>query len=177
VYVAVASSDGDAAAVGRGLVQTLAEGLVERPRLMHDEFGRPSVDGLWVSVSHSGRRTAVAVGGAGPLGIDLEEREPREFRAVADRWFSQRELQWLAAQPDQLDGFLRLWTAKEAVGKALGEGLGDGLLRREMPLIGGPVPGATGLAVTYLPCPDGILALAAPENVTVEPVPQSVTGA
>ncbi|MEU8227910.1 4'-phosphopantetheinyl transferase superfamily protein [Kribbella sp. NPDC048915] len=184
VYVAVRPAGGEARRIGQNLIQALAEPMVGRAGLSRDDTGRPRVEGLAVSVSYSEHQVAVAVGYDGPLGIDLEEVRPREFRALAQRWFGQRELDWMAEQPDELTGFLQLWTAKEAVGKALGTGLNDGGLQREMPLGGGPVEAAPGLAVTYLSCPNAVLALAAPADVTIEYMsidhgncPPGVTGA
>ncbi|MET9274132.1 4'-phosphopantetheinyl transferase superfamily protein [Kribbella sp. NPDC003557] len=162
VHVRLASAGSSA----HDLLLELAGTLVDRPSLTHDKAGRPQVPGLAVSVSYSPRRIAVAASYGGPVGIDLEELTPRDFRPLADRWFAQREVAWLAGQPDQLEAFLRLWTAKEAVGKALGLGLRRSGLRREMPLDGGPVDSAPGLAVTHLPCPDGVLALATPATAS-----------
>jgi phosphopantetheinyl transferase (holo-ACP synthase) len=91
---------------------------------------------------------------------------------LARRWFDASELEWMAHQPDQLVAFLHLWTAKEAVGKALGLGLRNTGLRRRMPLLGSPWEGralraglvpSVGLAAVHLPV-DGetVLALALP---------------
>ncbi|GAA1136307.1 hypothetical protein GCM10009630_39120 [Kribbella jejuensis] len=158
------------------LLLELASTLVGRPALTHDDSGRPHISGLAVSISYSRHRVAVAASHEGPVGIDLEEVQPRDFRPLADRWFTQRELEWMGQQPDQPIAFLRLWTAKEAVGKALGLGLRQSGLRREMPLDGGPVPSAPGLSVTRLLWVGGVLAVAAPNGATVDQgVPPSVT--
>src|SRR4029079_11690195 len=74
------------------------------------------------------------VGGAGgqPLGIDLE-RVDREIEIddIARRYFSTAEADAIEAlAPERkLAAFLRLWTCKEAVLKALGEGISFGLDR------------------------------------------------
>jgi hypothetical protein len=147
----------------------LASTLVDRPQLTHDDTGRPHIPGLAVSITHTAERSAVAASYGGPVGIDLEEVQPRDFRPLADRWFSPREVAWMAREADQLRAFLRLWTAKEAVGKALGVGLRGAGLRREMPIGGGAVESEPGLAVTYLPCDGAVLAVAAPLHVAVSP--------
>ena len=144
------------------LLRTLAGTLVDNPTLRHDEAGRPHIHGLAVSVSYSHRLIAVAASYDGPLGIDLEEISSRDFGGLAGRWFGARELEWMGRQEDELVAFLRLWTGKEAVGKALGLGLGEAGLRREMPLGGGAVESVPGLVVTHLGWPDAVLAVAAP---------------
>ncbi|MFF0340244.1 4'-phosphopantetheinyl transferase family protein [Kribbella sp. NPDC004875] len=148
------------------LLLELAWTLVDNPALGHDESGRPEIPGLAVSVSRTHHLVAVAASYDGPLGIDLEERRPRRFAPLADRWFTATEVAWMRDQPDQLNAFLHLWTAKEALGKALGVGLRG--LRQEVPIGGGKIESAPGLAVTYLPCTEGVLALAAPVGVRIE---------
>ncbi len=62
------------------------------------------------------------------IGVDLEIRRPRpKALAIAQRHFPQAEVDWLQAQPDLDHAFLRLWTMKEALFKAIGRGLGYGL--------------------------------------------------
>ncbi|RZT20485.1 4'-phosphopantetheinyl transferase superfamily protein [Kribbella sp. VKM Ac-2569] len=70
----------------------------------------------------------------------------------------------MGRQEDELVAFLRLWTSKEAVGKALGLGLGEAGLRREMPLGGGAVESVPGLVVTHVPWPGAVLTVAAPTS-------------
>ena len=135
VHVWVKPVDSDQRSAAHALLLVLAATLVGgEPVLRHDEAGRPHVDGLWVSVSHGHDLVAVAASAAGPVGVDVENRRSFEVTGLAKRWFDPAELAWMAAQPDEVEAFLRLWTAKEAVGKALGRGLRGSGLRRLMPL-------------------------------------------
>jgi len=64
------------------------------------------------------------------LGVDLELRRPRASAlAIARRHFPAAEIHWLQQQADTDHAFLRLWTMKEALYKAIGRGLGYGLGR------------------------------------------------
>ena len=80
--------------------------------------GRPQVEGIHVSVAHSGGWVAVAVTDAAPVGVDVERTH--------DAW---KELLATACAPEEhaavRDGhdFARVWTRKEAVLKAMGTGL------------------------------------------------------
>jgi phosphopantetheine--protein transferase-like protein len=99
----------------------------------NDDQGRPRATGAFrathVSLAHcagEGRRPgiAVALAGPSPVGIDIE--------AVAERDAGTEEIALTPAERALLDGrpgderatlFARLWTAKEAVAKAIGTGL------------------------------------------------------
>ena len=157
----MAPAGADPRSAAHGLLLALAGTLTPSPSLRHDPVGRPQVPGLAVSVSYTRHLIAVAASPAGPLGVDVEEVYPREIRGLADRWFDPAERDWMAAQPDELRAFLHLWTAKEAVGKALGTGLRNAGLRRRMPLGGGTVESAPGLVVTHVPWEGVVLAIAA----------------
>jgi 4'-phosphopantetheinyl transferase len=109
-----------------------------------DGQGQPvahaSTGRLWVSMSYGPQVLAVAACLAGPVGIDLEGPARPSTVQLAERWFDAAETRWLRGRPvtEQPHAFLLLWTAKEALGKALGTGLrGDGLQRRV------PVPPVT----------------------------------
>jgi phosphopantetheine--protein transferase-like protein len=145
----------------------LASTLISSPALRHEPNGKPCIDGLAVSISHSRELVVVAASQAGPVGVDVEEVFPREVAGLARRWFDATELKWMATQSDELAAFLQLWTAKEAVGKALGNGLRKAGLRRRMPLGGGLVESAPGLRVTHLPIQeDAVLAVAVASAAT-----------
>ncbi|RQX07337.1 4-phosphopantetheinyl transferase [Micromonospora arida] len=140
------------------LVRRAGALLLGRPEtelvLTHDREGRPvvRVDDVTgsvevaVSVSRTAGLVAVAARRAGAVGVDVERIRPLPALALARRWFPPAELAWLGDRPEagRTVDFLRLWTAKEAVGKALGRGLRDGGLHRSMPPPGlplRPVPG------------------------------------
>ncbi|NJN85382.1 MAG: 4'-phosphopantetheinyl transferase superfamily protein [Leptolyngbyaceae cyanobacterium SL_7_1] len=59
------------------------------------------------------------------MGIDVEYLRPIEAATLARRFFMPREYNWLTSQPVEQwqAAFFRLWTAKESVLKATGEGL------------------------------------------------------
>ncbi|SBT42216.1 4'-phosphopantetheinyl transferase family protein [Micromonospora auratinigra] len=109
------------------------------------------------SVSHVDGLVVVAARTGGPVGVDVERCRPLPAVALAQRWYDPAEAGWLRSRPEagRDRDFLRLWTAKEAVGKALGVGLRDGGLRRRMPRPGGPgellrpLPGRADLRVGH----------------------------
>lgn len=92
---------------------------------------------LSFNLSHSGGAAAVALARGVEVGVDLESpARPRSVARLARRYFCVSEAQALAAlAPDEREAaFLRLWTAKESVLKALGRGLAFGLDRLEFDL-------------------------------------------
>jgi 4'-phosphopantetheinyl transferase len=105
--------------------------------LTHGEYGRPALadasdPSLGFNWSHSGNHALIAIGRAVAPGIDLERlrARPRALE-IAARYFSDDEARALTALPADVRAaaFLELWTAKEAVLKALGRGLAFGLDR------------------------------------------------
>jgi 4'-phosphopantetheinyl transferase len=172
VHVWVAPAGDDQRSTAQNLLLELAGQLVGHAAELHYEpSGRPYVDGVAVSISHSRELVAVAASLIGPVGVDIEDVYPREVSALAGRWFDAEELAWMAAQPDQLAAFLHLWTAKEAVGKALGFGLRNAGLRRRMPLPNTTdvqVPSEPGLAVVHLPVSEGAVLAVALAAATTE---------
>jgi len=109
----------------------------DRVTLLNGEHGRPALaDGhdpfLGFNWSHSGHHALIAIGRRITPGIDLEQvrARPRALE-IAQRYFSADETAALLALPTTARNaaFLELWTAKEAVLKALGRGLAFGLDR------------------------------------------------
>ena len=87
-------------------------------------LARPVCD-VDFNVSHSGERLLLAIG-CGRFGVDVESlARPRDFLALARHQFGPDEILGLEAAPEAERGkvFLELWTAKEALLKALGRGL------------------------------------------------------
>jgi 4'-phosphopantetheinyl transferase len=80
---------------------------------------------LEISVSHSGDRVIVASCADYPVGVDVEQADPAvDHRGVAALVATDEEQAALnAGQMSLARAFTRLWTRKEAVLKALGEGL------------------------------------------------------
>jgi acyl transferase domain-containing protein/phosphopantetheinyl transferase len=105
--------------------------------IVPDTNGRPEVRGAWtgklgsptVSLSHCGG-TAIALASLDPtslVGVDMESLSRSEnFEHLA---FADQERQVVASlNADQHpEWFLRLWCAREAVSKALGQGFGQGM--------------------------------------------------
>ena len=106
-------------------------------QLEASEFGRPALAGSQCEAfsfnwSHSHDQALIAIARGALPGIDLERLRPHpKAIPIAQRYFSPDETAALEALPaDQRDrAFLELWTAKEAVLKALGRGLAFGLHR------------------------------------------------
>jgi 4'-phosphopantetheinyl transferase len=102
--------------------------------------GKPFFDparSMHFNLSHSGDRALVALAHNQSIGIDVEHcGRRRSVLALAQRFFCASEFAALAALPEaqQQLAFLRLWTCKEAVLKALGRGLAFGLHRLEFAL-------------------------------------------
>ena len=121
------------AVLGR-LLMTYAN-LDAPPAIARTERGKPyapSLPQIDFNLSHAREQVLIAVAREQPVGIDLE-RVDREIEIddIARRYFSRAEAQAIEAlAPERkLAAFLRLWTCKEAVLKALGEGISFGLER------------------------------------------------
>lgn len=82
--------------------------------------------GLHFNLSDSGEMAVYAFAQGQAIGVDIEEhRDYPDARQLAQRFFSPVEAEWLNQQPEPQTSlaFLRCWTCKEAVVKALGDGL------------------------------------------------------
>jgi 4'-phosphopantetheinyl transferase len=81
---------------------------------------------LRFSLSHSRSLAVFAITLDHKIGIDVEPASgPADWQAIANRFFSALECQYLFALPEteREHAFLSLWTRKEAYVKARGEGL------------------------------------------------------
>ena len=90
--------------------------------------GKPYIDGSPVcfSVSHARDVALIGITRAGPVGVDVQRLRPdQDPLRVAKHFFHESEAEAMAALPPAAaaDAFLRAWTAKEAVLKALGIGI------------------------------------------------------
>lgn len=99
-------------------------------RIRVGEFGKPSVDGVEFSLSHTGSVVLIGLGDL-PLGVDVEKiPEERTVDQVGSS-FHPRETAELLGLPaeDRPGAFARVWVRKEALHKAIGTGLSRGISR------------------------------------------------
>lgn len=97
-----------------------------------DSFGKPQLDPpcgdppLCFNLSHTNGLAACAIAFGHPVGIDVEEINPRlDFHAIAKKALSVEEQCLIASRrsSEQSALFFRFWTLKEAMVKGLGYGL------------------------------------------------------
>jgi len=116
---------------GRALLRQMLEVWTGTPAACHElsaeEGGKPiCVGGPAISITHAGQRVACSVANKGLVGIDLERiDERREVEQIAQRFFSDKERNWLEAGPKAR--FYMLWVLKEAFIKAHGQSIFGGL--------------------------------------------------
>lgn len=117
----------------------LARQLNADPALIHfqtDALGRrtlpqdvldasPLAHRLDFTLSHCPAVTAIGICRDGRIGVDVESTLPEHWDQLAPDVLTDLELASLAGHlpADRPQAFLRLWTAKEAIAKALGLGL------------------------------------------------------
>ncbi|HEX2047333.1 MAG TPA: 4'-phosphopantetheinyl transferase superfamily protein [Acidimicrobiales bacterium] len=114
-------------AVMRHLVGCYLGTSPESVALIRDRNGKPALaDGsLQLNASHSGGWVAISLAVGSPLGVDIEQVRPlADVGAMAERFFSPDEAARVLAAPRAEPAFFAVWTAKEAVVKAVGTGLG-----------------------------------------------------
>ncbi len=85
--------------------------------------------GVQFNISHTTGLVAVAAVRGIELGLAVEAADRAGDLAIADRYFFGAEARWLASLEAgrRTEGFLRLWTLKEAYIKATGRGLSQPL--------------------------------------------------
>lgn len=100
-----------------------------RLSFVYNPAGKPALPGgnpVQFNLSHAGNRMALAVARC-PVGVDIEVVDERtQVLELADRFFKPDEAWSLTQRSGRLQRrhFYRLWTAKEALLKAFGRGLG-----------------------------------------------------
>jgi 4'-phosphopantetheinyl transferase len=103
-------------------------------RFLKNTYGKPylKIAGApYFNLSHSGDICVIGIAGRGDVGVDVElHREIADLHDLAEMVLSADERTELRTLPDSAAataGFLRGWTRKEAVIKALGLGIGINL--------------------------------------------------
>ncbi|MCM1327093.1 MAG: 4'-phosphopantetheinyl transferase superfamily protein [Bacteroidales bacterium] len=121
----------------------LAEGIVEElslarlveelpaplsPSYIYGKRGKPYFRDipLFFNLSHSGDYV-ICVVSKHETGVDIQKQKPVRVRQISNRFFHEREREWLAglSEKERTEAFFRLWTRKEAYGKMTGEGIAD----------------------------------------------------
>ena len=99
-----------------------------KPHLSQGQAIGPCAGQGHFNVSHSHGVSLVGVCPTREIGIDLEPiRDLSSREALARRWFHPEEVKALEQKKWEAAPFFAIWTAKEAVVKALGTGLGYGM--------------------------------------------------
>ncbi|HUP58260.1 MAG TPA: 4'-phosphopantetheinyl transferase superfamily protein [Bdellovibrionota bacterium] len=109
----------------RARMQELLRGYLgsEPPSFTIGPEGKPSVPGIEFNLTHTADEALFAVSRETAVGIDLE-RTARDSRLelISERFFQPAEIAWMKGAKDPAALFFRLWTAKEALIKAMGTG-------------------------------------------------------
>jgi 4'-phosphopantetheinyl transferase len=145
--------------VGRGMLRELLGRYVgDPPNTIHFVYGTQGKPEFWqagdlrFNVAHSGDWLLIGIANGSAIGVDIEQVRPMiDMMAVARQFFSEAECNILeAARTDQqAEVFFAMWTRKEAILKATGEGI-TGLRR-----LGDSMAGYT---ICELDAPQGYLA-------------------
>lgn len=120
--------------VGRGVLRLVLGGYLGQPpeslEFAYGPCGKPGLAGPWAewkfNLTHSGSIALMAVSPQAEVGVDVECHRPlADLAALADLCLSERERHsWrLLADAQKQAEFYRIWTFKESLLKASGEGL------------------------------------------------------
>jgi 4'-phosphopantetheinyl transferase len=113
----------------------LTENPNGKPRLSQQSSAKP----LRFNLAHSAELALVAMSSGCEVGVDVERlRAVSHWEQIAHRYFHEAESRAIRCSPpaERAQGFLRCWTAKEAVLKALGVGLSGMLTSAAIPADG-----------------------------------------
>ena len=145
----------DRFAAGRGLLRAIlgryCDVPPERLRFNYGANGKPELitpceglrctgGSLHFNLAHSEGVGVLAVTQTGPLGVDVEQvRRLQEFNELVSQFFSAREAAEFSKLPweQQPAAFFNLWTRKEALLKATGEGIAHSLNQVEVSFLPG----------------------------------------
>lgn len=134
-------SDRQSSIVARGALRMLLAGYTGIPasaiEFSYCENGKPHIAGSEVefNVSHSGEWAVLAFGRDRAIGVDIEQiKRTMDVNAIAARYYSPQELEWVETAEDPHTVFFQLWARKEAYVKACGSTLFTELKRISVPL-------------------------------------------
>ncbi len=108
------------------LIQALLDSGFQKPDLSlltYNEYGRPSIPGIMdFNISHSETLVLCAIATNGSIGIDAEVLRPINKTDFYNCW-TPAEAKAIYKDPEDYKTFYSHWTKKEAVVKAIGNGL------------------------------------------------------
>ncbi|MEO8817494.1 MAG: 4'-phosphopantetheinyl transferase superfamily protein [Paralcaligenes sp.] len=117
----------------RGVLRLLLQEYLGKPAVDIDfdygPFGKPAVAcvmGWHFNVAHSGSHALLTIANGYEVGVDIEKfRASAELESLARMVLSQNEMTWwqVLSEEDRMSAFFAVWTGKEAVAKAVGQGL------------------------------------------------------
>jgi len=147
-------ADADRLTVGRGGLRLLLGEFLQIPpeqvAFAYSATGKPSTVGLEFNVAHSGDVVLIATH-SHPIGIDVERLDRvGDIASMARTCFTARERVFMFERATAQEGFVRLWTRKEAWLKAVGTGLSFRLLDIDVADAAAPVI-APGVAIDGTP--------------------------
>lgn len=88
---------------------------------------KPTIEGVEFNISHSGNYVLIAIGPSA-VGVDVEHvNRTFVYETMLETSFCSEEINFINANNDALNAFYFLWTRKEALLKASGEGLTDAM--------------------------------------------------
>lgn len=113
-------------ALGRALALRLLAEIGDGPWAIEaDARGKPLAYGpttRHVSIAHTGTVVVAAASKIGPIGIDIERRDPkRDLNRLTLAAFGPAECTAVASHG--VSAFYRIWTIREAISKATGDGM------------------------------------------------------
>ncbi|MGB0635324.1 MAG: 4'-phosphopantetheinyl transferase family protein [Paracoccaceae bacterium] len=113
--------------------------------LTKDDLGCPRCKSefkCWVSIAHSGNFVAASASALGPVGIDLESFYSWDT-TIEDIVLTAQEKNYIDTTNHRARAGTRFWVRKEALGKALGIGIDDSVLKSSTENISLTVEGKT----------------------------------
>jgi len=86
----------------------------------YDEHGKPYLNNgiRHISISHSGKFSALIASPTSPVGIDIEQLNPKIFK-IAHKFLNNSELR-IVFSKNAMEGLFVIWAAKEALFKLFG---------------------------------------------------------